>query len=177
MGINYFDFFEISEDFFPNETLLKKKYYSLVKKYHPDRYNSQDDVTQQKLENLSSTANEAYQTLSDFELRVEYILRSNNVLKENEKDIPQEFLMEVMDINESLFEIEMEGNSEKLETIREKIGQLGESLRFEVEESMKAYKNVGKSRKEEILKLVKDYYLKNKYLLRILDKIANFAEH
>jgi molecular chaperone HscB len=98
--MNYFEFYGIAESFSPDEALLKKKFYQLSKEYHPDFYANEDEAKQQEILELSTLNNKAYQTLSDPYKRLEYILRTHELLLEGAKpQLPSDFLMEMMDIN------------------------------------------------------------------------------
>src|ERR1700749_2915950 len=105
--INYFDFYAIPETFNPDKTALKKTFYELSKKYHPDFHANEDEAKQQEILELSTINNKAWQTLSDPNKRLEYILKTHDLLQEGAKpQLPGDFLMEMMDINERLMEIE-----------------------------------------------------------------------
>src|SRR6201986_1790267 len=105
--MNYFEFYGIQESFTPDAALLKKKFYELSKQYHPDFYANEDDAKQQEILELSTLNNKAYQTLSDPYKRLEYILKLHDLLNEGAKpQLPSDFLMEMMDINERLMEVE-----------------------------------------------------------------------
>src|ERR1700712_331465 len=108
--MNYFEFYGIHESFTPDTALLKKKFYELSKKYHPDFHANEDDAKQQEILELSTLNNKAYQTLSDPYKRLEYILKSHDLLLEGAKpQLPADFLMEMMDINERMMELEDAG--------------------------------------------------------------------
>src|SRR5471030_3307088 len=112
--MNYFDFYGIPESFTPDTPLLKKKFYELSKKYHPDFYANEDDAKQQEILELSTLNNKAYQALSDPAKLLEYILRLHDLVSEGAKpQLPSDFLMEMMDINERLMEVEDTQRSEE----------------------------------------------------------------
>lgn len=62
----YYDILEVSKDASSNE--IKKSYKKLVKKYHPDVFKGDKSVADEKIKEL----NEAYETLSNLELRKSY---------------------------------------------------------------------------------------------------------
>ncbi|HPK10956.1 MAG TPA: Fe-S protein assembly co-chaperone HscB [Saprospiraceae bacterium] len=172
---NYFDHFGLSESFYIDESDLKKRYYQISKENHPDRFVQSDKESQDKAQQLTSKNNDAYQTLKDFDDRMKYILSINKLLGDSQNEISQEFLMEMMDINEALFELEMSHDVSQLSVVSKEVSDKKNQLLDEIEPLMKNYPDSDNNQKLEILAQVKSYYLKNKYLLRILDKIASFA--
>src|SRR5476651_1716567 len=105
--MNYFEFYAIPESFTVDPAPIKKKFYELSKKYHPDFFANEDDAKQQEILELSTLNNKAYQTLSDPHKRLEYILKLHELVKEGAKpQLPADFLMEMMDLNERLMEVD-----------------------------------------------------------------------
>ena len=64
--ITYYDILEVSKNASNNE--IKKSYKKLVKKYHPDVFKGDTHIANEKIKEL----NEAYETLSNLELRRSY---------------------------------------------------------------------------------------------------------
>ena len=83
--MNYFEFYNIPESFHPDLAYIKKKFYELSKKYHPDFFANEDDAKQQEILELSTLNNKAYNTLNDENNRLEYILKTHNLLVEGAK--------------------------------------------------------------------------------------------
>src|ERR1700760_6148 len=105
--MNYFEFYDIPESFAVDVPALKKKFYELSKRYHPDFYANEDEAKQQEILELSTLNNKAYQTLSDPGKRLEYILQLHDLVSDGAKpQLPADFLMEMMDINERLMDVE-----------------------------------------------------------------------
>src|SRR5882757_9336366 len=105
--MNYFEFYGIPESFNIEPGTLKKKFYELSKLYHPDFYAGEDEAKQQEILELSTLNNKAYQVLLDPERRMEYILKLHDLVSEGAKpQLPADFLMEMMDINERLMEVD-----------------------------------------------------------------------
>ena len=96
---------------------------------------------------------------------LQYVLQLKNLLTENEKyELPPEFLMDMMELNEKLVEQDPDSFSKE-------VAQLEESLQSEVKEMIEQYDN--NSISEESLQKLKEFYFKKKYLQRILDRIAD----
>ncbi len=174
--MNYFEFFELPIAFKIDEGELKRHFYENSKKYHPDFFTLEPEDKQAEILELSTLNNEAYRTLSDFDKRLKYVLELKGALvEEGKNEIPQEFLLEMMDINEGLMELEFDFDKAKYQAALQQIEQLEHAIYQEVAEIIEHY-NDKKSTDAE-LSAVRDYYLKKRYLLRIRENLAKFATH
>lgn len=172
--MNYFDFFEMPHAFILDEALLKQRFYENSKKYHPDFFTLEPEEKQVEILELSTFNNQAYRTLSDFDKRMEYLLNLKGALEEEGKNqVPQDFLMEMMDINEGLIELEFDFEAAKLQEILQSFQQIEQAIYQEAEPFIEGYDDK-KTTPEELSK-VKDYFLKKKYLLRIQENVSKFA--
>jgi len=168
--MNYFEFFEIPISFKLDEAALKKAFYANSKKYHPDFFTLESEEKQMEVLELSTLNNKAYKTLSDFDKRMKYILELKEVLGDEGKNkIPQEFLMEMMDINENLMELEFDFDKNTFDKVQNDLESLEESLFTTVKSHLENVSN------ETSLEEVKNYYLKKRYLLRIKENLNKFA--
>jgi molecular chaperone HscB len=170
--MNYFQFYDIAESFFLSKKQLKKAYLEMSRKYHPDFFTKEDKELQEEALKMSSINSKAYEVLDDFDARMKYILDINNVLEaEGQNKVPNEFLMEMMEINESLMELQFEPDPAAKSKVADDVKTLKESLYLDVEADMMKYvKDADNS--ESILNHVKDYFLKNKYLKRIEEQLV-----
>ena len=101
--MDYFEFYDIPLSFQPDQALVKKKFYALSKEFHPDFYITESEEKQQEILDLSTLNNKAFQTLSNPDKLLPYILQLKGVLTEGEKyALPQDFLMEMMEVNEAI---------------------------------------------------------------------------
>jgi len=174
--MNYFDFYGIPQSFHLDESLVKRKFYELSKTYHPDFYINHPEEKQQEILELSTQNNKTYQILSNPSKRLEYILQLNNHALECEKyQLPQEFLMEMMDINEALMDLEFEPNPSALENISRQIAEIEEALKKELNSLTEVFEQKTKEEKENLLLKIKDIYYRQKYLLRIRQSLNKFA--
>ena len=172
--MNYFEFFDIPIAFIIDEAELKKRFYENSKKYHPDFYTLESDEKQTEILELSTLNNEAYQTLADFDRRLKYILELKNALAEEGKnEVPQDFLMEMMDINEVLMELEFDFDKAKYAQALKQIKAQESSIYAEVKSLIENYDD--KKATEAELSAIKDFYLKKRYLLRIRENLSKFA--
>lgn len=172
--MNYFDFYELPISFSIDENLLKKKYLEQSRKFHPDFFVNEPEKKQSEILQLSTLNTNAFNTLSDFDKRIKYVLEFKKVLTEGEKyDLPQDFLMDMMEVNEELMELEMEGDRQVILEFGTRIADLMKEQYDEVKNILE--NNSGANFTMENLLSVKEYFFKRKYLLRIQERINKFA--
>jgi molecular chaperone HscB len=171
--MNYFEFYNIPESFNPDAALLKKKFYQLSKEYHPDFYANEDEAKQQQILELSTLNNKTFQTLSDANKRLEYILKSHNLLVEGAKpQLPADFLMEMMDINERLMEVDDEN---ELGHITNEVLAIEGDIDENLASLTAGYETLDDTAKESRLNDIAGLYYRQKYLLRIKESLNTFA--
>jgi molecular chaperone HscB len=174
--MNYFEFYNIPESFMADEKAIKAKYYQLSREYHPDFYANETPEKQQEILQLSTLNTNAYRTLSDQDLRMQYILKEHGLLEEGGKnELPGGFLMEMMEMNEELMELEFDFDAAKLHQISEQTIGIVAQLDNDILPVLQRYPELHGITKDEALDEVKTYYLKKKYLLRIQETLSKFA--
>jgi len=172
--INYFDFYTIPQSFNPDAAQLKKKFYELSKQYHPDFYANEDEAKQQEILELSTLNNKAYQTLSDPNKRLEYILRLHDLVSEGTKpQLPSDFLMEMMDINERIMEVE---DAIELGHITGEVLAIEGDMNEELNTFTADYEQLDDIAKESRLNEIANVYYRQKYLLRIKESLTNVSQ-
>jgi molecular chaperone HscB len=158
--MNHFDLYEIPVSFIPDPAAVKKKFYELSRKYHPDFYGQAGEAEQAEALEKSSQVNQAFKILSNPEAVIKYVLQLKGLLEEEEKyQLDPEFLMEMMELNELAME------TDDRSVVEEKIKTTQQQLYADVAEIIEHYKEALSSEKE--LLQVKDYYYRKKYLERI----------
>ncbi len=175
--MNYFEFYDIPESFILDEKALKAKYYQLSREYHPDFYANEPQQKQDEILQFSTLNTNAYKTLSDDNLRMQYILKEHGLLEEGKNELPSDFLMEMMELNEELMELEFDFDAAKLHEIGEKSSGIVATLENDILPVLQRYPDLHGVTKEEALNQIKTYYLKKKYLLRIQETLSKFATH
>ena len=174
--VNYFEFFQIPVSFFLDLSLLKEKYFQNSRNFHPDYHATADEETKQNMLEQSTLNNEAFKTLNDEHLRVRYILGLYNLNSDGEKqNLPSDFLMEMMELNEAI--AETDGDEESLEEISSRLSGLEVELNSQLNSAMKKFDEASNDAgKKELLIEVQQAYLKFKYLLRIRESLNKFAD-
>jgi len=164
--MNYFELFEIPVSLTVDKGLVQKKYFELQKKYHPDFFSNESDVEQAAILEKSSLINKACKTFQNTDETIKYVLKLKNLLEEEEKyQLPSEFLSEVMELNETLMDID-DSNVQQVET---QVNQLEKALFSRVQNIIEYY-DEERTTDEQLLQ-VKEYYFQKKYLQRILDRL------
>jgi molecular chaperone HscB len=96
------------------------------------------------------------------------VLTSKGLLEEEEKyELPAEFLMEVLGINEQLMDTDDQSGVDGLESV---VNKLQNEIYEPVKEIVEHYQE-GVTSEKELLQ-VKEYYYKKKYLDRIRRQLA-----
>src|SRR6185437_10934039 len=120
---NYFEVFGLPSKLQIDTTALEKHFYTLSRRLHPDRFASRPAAEQEAALAQSSQLNDAYRTLKDPILRMQYLLKLEGVeLEEQSKAatdaarqtggekkqaVPPELLEEVFELNMQLQEMRM----------------------------------------------------------------------
>lgn len=175
METNYFEFYDLPETFQPDEAALKRRYYALSREYHPDFHASESLDRQQQILQLATLNTNAYRTLADADLRMAYILGQHGLLEEGKQEIPPDFLMEVMDLNEQLMELEFAPDPEVVQQVGNEVNALSETLDAGIEPVLTGYQGLPADARPQALRQVQTYYLKKRYLLRIRESLTKFA--
>ena len=165
--MNYFELYGIPVSFIQERQQLKQKFYELSRKYHPDFFTQENDFEQGEALEISSQVNKAYKTFQNTAETIKYVLQLKGMLEEEEKyQLPPDFLMEMMELNEQLTDAKMEEDPAKLSELKRTIEKEEEEIYRPVKSIVEGYEE-GKTTTEDLLK-VKEYYFKKKYLNRIL---------
>lgn len=174
--MNYFEFYDLPISFNPDQEVVKQKFYALSKKYHPDFYINEDQAKQDEVLDLSTLNNKAFQVLKDPQKRLNYILQLKNKLGEEENyALPQDFLMDMMDVNEALMDLEFEPDPKKIESIKNQVNDLEQDLAKELANLTSTFDAASINEQDSLLGYIKDIYFRNKYLWRIKESIARIT--
>ncbi|HYC38957.1 MAG TPA: Fe-S protein assembly co-chaperone HscB [Chitinophagaceae bacterium] len=146
---------------------LSAKYFELSRRYHPDYFVNSSPEQQSEALERSALLNKAIRTFQHPDETIRYVLQLKGLLEDEEKyQLPPEFLMEVLEINEEL----MDPESADLRSIRARIDELQAEIYESVRDVVENYRE-GDS--EAGLLRVKEYYYKKKYLDRIRMQLSS----
>ena len=174
--MNYFELYELPVSFHVDTSGVKRKFYELSKKYHPDFYINESVSKQEEILELSTLNNKAYHVLSHPLRRIEYVLRLHDLVAEGDKyQLPQSFLMEMMDINEALMELEFETDYALLEKVKMQVDEIESALFDELRGYTTQFDAHPGENNENILLQIRDIWYRQKYLLRIRESLNKFA--
>jgi molecular chaperone HscB len=172
--MNYFDFYNIPISFNVDAAALKKTFYSYSKKYHPDFYTLEGEERQAEILELSTLNTQAYKTLSDTERRMKYVLElTGGMGAEGQNKLPQDFLGDMMDINEAIMELEFDPNPEAAEQVKKEVQLIDNQLLADIKPVLDNYKH-GET-PNTALEKIKIFFLKKRYLFRIYENLSIFA--
>ena len=164
--MTYFELFEIPVKLKVDGTTLKKKFFELSRKYHPDHFAGAAEKEQSESLEKSAQLNKALKTLQNPGETIKYVLQLKGLQEEEEKyQLPPDFLMEMMEINEQLADAKMEDDQATIGDLQLAIEDVQSRIYEPVKEIVEGYEE-GITTEEELLK-VKEYYYKKKYLKRI----------
>ena len=168
---NYFAFYDLPFCLYVDQELLRKQFYTLSRKYHPDLHAQDSNEIQDEILQKSTLNNKAFASLSNKDNRIKYILEFKGLLTEGQNKIPQDFLMEMMDFNEELMELQMDYNEEVKNQLQQKLSNLSNTLSG----SIAHLDQEGILLDDTALEQLKNYYLKNQYLKNLFKKIDEIS--
>jgi molecular chaperone HscB len=120
----------------------------------------------------SALLNRAYKTFQNPDETIKYVLQLKGLLEEEEKyELPPDFLMEVLEINEQL--MDAEDDPEVKARLQSQVENLQSEIYEPVKEIVEHYQE-GITSEKELLQ-VKAYYYKKKYLQRIRRQLAGMT--
>lgn len=173
---DYFEFYGLPLSFQPDVAFIKQQFYALSKKYHPDFYINESEEKQAEVLDMSTINNKAYQVLSDPQKRLHYILELKGLIEEGEHYVlPQSFLMDMMEVNEALMDLQFEPDAERLAALKIEISLLEQGIAEEIDGLIAGFETKSEDEQQSALLAVKDLYYRNKYLLRIRERLTKTA--
>lgn len=167
--MNYFELFGLPVQLKVDKTYLPKRFFELNRKFHPDFYANATPSEKEKALEITANLNKAFKTFQNEDDTLKYVLQLKGLLEEEEKyQLPPDFLMEVLEINEQVMDAEDDANLRT--NLLFAIDKLQSSIYDPVRNIIENYQDDSTSEKE--LLEVKEYYYKKKYLTRIRKELT-----
>lgn len=162
--MNYYELFGFPVSPRINKTLLAQKYFELQKNHHPDFFTRDTEVEKETALEKSAAINKAFVIFQNEEKTIEYFLQLKAVMLPDEKyQLPAGFLMQMMELNETL--AEKDGV-----TVAAELAEIEKAIYDEIEPLLQQPPAELDAASMEKLKA---YYYKKKYLTRILDRLGD----
>lgn len=162
--MNYFELFGFPLSPMVDKSLLAKKYFELQKSHHPDFFTQATDEEKEKALEQSANINKAFVIFQNEDKTIEYFLQQKQSIITDEKfQLPNEFLMQMMEINETL--AEKDGV-----TLAAEMAEIEKGLYKEI---VPVLQQSPEDIDEAGMQKLKQYYYKKKYLTRILVRLGD----
>lgn len=171
---DYFAYYNIPVGLYVDAGAIRRAYLDKSKQFHPDFHTRASEEDQARMLEYSTYNNKAYNTLSDPDLRLRYVLNIKGLLAEEGKEekLSQDFLMEMMEVNEQIMELEFDPSKEQYQ----KALAIADALEAAITEPVKKILDTWtEGDGEEGLLAARDYFLKRRYLLRVKENLSKFA--
>jgi molecular chaperone HscB len=132
---NHFDLFGLSPIYSIEGEALERSYREIQSKVHPDRYAHAGDAERRASLQWTTRVNEAYRTLKDPVQRAKHLLELHgvDVAFETNTAMPPEFLMQQMELRESLEEAKTPAS---LDEMRKRLRQNKAELQKQIAEAL-----------------------------------------
>jgi len=167
--MNYFEIFGLPVQLKVDKGGLPKRFFELSRKFHPDFYANATPSEQHRALEITADLNKAFRTFQNDDDTLKYVLQLKGLLEEEEKyQLPPDFLMEVLEINEQL--MDTADDPELRTNLQSAITNLHSEIYAPVKKIIENYDDAVTTEKE--LLQVKEYYYKKKYLNRITRELA-----
>ena len=153
--MNYFEIFGLPVQLKVDKGGLPKRFFELSRKFHPDFYANTTPSEQHRALEITADLNKAFRTFQNDDDTLKYVLQLKGLLEEEEKyQLPPDFLMEVLEINEQL--MDTADDPELRTNLQSAIANLHSEIYAPVKRIIENY-NDGVTTEEELLQ-VKEYY-------------------
>jgi molecular chaperone HscB len=132
---NHFDLFGLSPIYSIEGEALERSYREIQSKVHPDRYAHAGDAERRASLQWTTRVNEAYRPLKDPVQRAKHLLELHgvDVAFETNTAMPPEFLMQQMELRESLEEAKTPAS---LDEMRKRLRQNKAELQKQIAEAL-----------------------------------------
>lgn len=181
-----FDVFGLPRTTRIDTAALEKQFRELSLKLHPDRF-AQADPRERRLSLEQTTAlNEAYKTLKDPVRRAFYLLKLHGIDLDREdagaqKNMPLEFLEEVMELREALEGARKAGDVARAQKLGEQVGVQRKAALGQAEEALQALESQPQGSEQtpqalEALRTAEVALGRVRYFTRFLEEVEAIEE-
>lgn len=139
---SHFDLFGLAPAYALETDALERSYREIQSKVHPDRFAHAGDAERRASLQWTTRVNEAYRTLKDPVQRARHILELHgvDVAFETNTAMPPEFLMQQMELRETLEEAK---DADALDALRSDLKREKQSLEKAIAEAIDVRKDYG----------------------------------
>jgi molecular chaperone HscB len=140
---SHFELFGLAPAYALETDALERSYREIQSRVHPDRFAHAGDAERRASLQWTTRVNEAYRTLKDPVQRARHLLELHgvDVAFETNTAMPSDFLMQQMELRESLEEAAAKKDSSRLDLLRKNLGKSRLSLQQEIAEAIDAKKD------------------------------------
>ncbi len=169
---DYFRFMGLEPRLSLDPAELQRRFYSLSRLLHPDRFTRASATEQQYSLDATAILNDAYRVLRDPVSRAEYILKEQgfDIGEQKGKDVPPELLEEVFELNMALEELR-DGDS----SVRPQLEQARArflDLRRQVDDSLAGlYAAYDKAHEREPLAEIRGLLNRRRYIQNLVNEV------
>lgn len=162
-GLNYFSVFGYSPGLKIDEEDLRKRYFDLSKKTHPDRFINVPAPEKEHATRWSAYINKSHQTLRDPKSRAEYLLDLYQVPPQKAAKVPTDLAESYFELQELLME---EAGRAKAKQFREHLGSLVDQNEKDFDMLAEVWEKT--NAKDQFLLHLQEHLNKQKYLFSML---------
>ena len=132
---NHFELFGLAPAFSLESDALERSYHEIQSKVHPDRFAHAGDAERRASLQWTTRVNEAYRTLKDPVQRAKHLLELQgvDVAFETNTAMPPEFLMQQMELRETLEEAK---DAAALDSLRRSLREVKSGLEKQIGDSI-----------------------------------------
>jgi molecular chaperone HscB len=128
---NYFRFYGMEPSFDLDKSYLKSLFLEKTREFHPDFY-TRDPEAQNIALAVSAYNNKAYKILGNDISRAQYLVELNLGAADEKQQLPQAFLMEMMELNEMIDDLAYNKDEAKQQALDSEIQSLKTSIELEI---------------------------------------------
>ncbi|WP_198265301.1 Fe-S protein assembly co-chaperone HscB [sulfur-oxidizing endosymbiont of Gigantopelta aegis] len=176
---NYFSLLGMVVHFDVDKTALTNNYHEIQKSIHPDNYANASDLERRLSIQKAAQINDALQTLKDPTRRATYLLSLFGIeLNENDTSVEPAFLMEQMELRESLSQVG--DKSDPLAALDGILNNVKQRIKEAIEVLRSLFQQLTLDKvatnQDELLKKAKSEVLKMQFLNRLQEECLNKEE-